>query len=717
MKAWGRWLAGTTLVGAGVAWACFDSPSTGVHFNQVVDFGAPPPPLAISAWSEHPRRNVPGVAYADDSIEGVQESLDAAFGSEAIGSIEDTQRLYREALNKFVKVKSGWDIDGLAEKIEFIKERLEVLGLPNANLFMKAVPAPGHGSTDVSQLKRLVKDSAVSALARYRIAAEMKSSDRDVIASAYLDAAALPGPRREPALIMAARTLLDERGVPTSTQVARARTTLLTLLREFPNSRFRWNASGWLARCDLLAGSKVDAMVGYLRQYSEARGYEDRVASLSSLRRVFGKLSQADGVALRERILKDGALLQPYLDYRLYHGAPTAVAEDGMPAKPTKAWMKELGGLVAFANEVLAKQPTTVIQGATYARLAELSYNLGDYANAASNAKKSIALPSDRRDLATFVLAGSQKKLGVPAEATKTLDGFETKFAGSYLVNSALELRALLAEGRRDWFSALAIYRKLGYDQDIAYLLDIRIPTAQLGDKNDDQIKFAYGMRLLREAKFPVAKSVFASMPSETRKKIGHVGSTGYARDEKSAYDQIQDPVTTASDWERLSEAKNTPQGAYDLASYYYTHRNLLLYNANLWDGSREVFLSYFWNSAIATTDDENAVVSHHHEHECLYVARKQCLDVVKTHPDSDVAPLALYRAACASRRLATMNGWWRERDKKEDLWQSAIDLMTRVSARYPNHPLAKNAKKYADVFRSERKGESIASMFGAPDL
>ena len=714
----GRLVVGFGVLALGVAWACFNAPDTGVHFNDVVDFGSPPPPLVISAWEENAHRSVPNSVDAInyDPEKAVkfdaerEAALSIALASESTSSLIETKKLYQEAFNTYQKLANEpTDTDKMmSARTEFIRERLEVLNSTRAKAFMGAVPDPAtKRSVHVDVLRKLATDSTLAPNANYVLATQATGTP-EAVADTFEKSAVKGSARREPGLIMAARALLAQSSskIP-PTRIARGRTDLKLLLAEFPTTRFRWSALGWLARCDWLSGQRADAMTTYLWQHRNARNLTQRVGSISSMKQVFASLNKTDAEAVRAAIMRHGDLLQPYVDFRLYHSKSS-----------------DLVGLAKFASEVLAKNPSSQLSGEIEARLAEIAYASKDFTKAFSFAKRSSSKASIRQDLATYVLASCQKRAGQMETAIATISDFDSKFPNSYLVPSAKELRAIWAEVKGDWSTAISVYSSLNYRQDLAYLLDIRIPIDALakikptGDKAlSDLVAYSYGMRLMRKMRFKEAIETFESIPAAARKKMAHAETHDFAwsSDSKSPTDRSFDPAETCATLLGLkakTDASSDPADLYEFANFYYSHRNLLLYNAPLWDGSREIYLSYFFNDHIATLTDTNAVREHHHEHECLMIARSICLNIADQHRNSDLAPRALYRAACASRRLADFNGWWRRENKRTDMWNSAVDLMAKVHKEYPQSPLATNAAKYEKVFRDEAKGQATAQLF-----
>ena len=126
----------------------------------------------------------------------------------------------------------------------------------------------------------------------------------------------------------------------------------------------------------------------------------------------------------------------------------------------------------------------------------------------------------------------------------------------------------------------------------------------------------------------------------------------------------------------------------------------------------RSINFSMGWNSSIASVDDNAAVRAHHYQHECLYRARAQCLEIARRYPHSQTAAKALYRAACASEQLASFDDWWRKEGARLHLQDDAIRLMTRVYQQYPHDPLAGSARKFAQVYAEEKAASERNGMF-----
>ncbi len=713
-----RWVGlGLFTLSGVVAWACLGTIYDTVHYSDgVVDFGAPPAPLIIRSWPHTEERSVPGDRESDDltALENERNSY-LAQGTmyEKSKDYASAIRAYRRCLDIFGELKSKGQTDSgvPVDEREAVRERVEVLGLADSQDRRSFLTATRfEEKADMGALTSLAqKKSPMQAHARYRLASPFRGSRR-ATASAFLSAAALGGPRREPGLMMASRALLGTGETPpTSLEIKLARGHLTSLLKEKPNSRFSPSARNWLARCDLLEGKLPEAQREYMRLYAGASSTAEKINVLASMKEVFAKMSPMQGDSLRLAMLMEPKLLQPYLDYRLRY--------DGKQ-NPQQ--------LMSFAKWFLDKKPSATVSGEIAARLAEIAYMTQDYVAAVTWADRSLAVPNDRIDLATYVRAGALQRIGKSKAAAELLAPFPAKFPKSYLVKSSRELLALSYESQEQWAKAFQVYSELNYSNDLAYLIDIRMPLDSLKQVVStlkpgpaaDKLKVALGMRYLRKNMLKEAESTLAAVPDETRNRLLGKGKRDFAWPESSQFDQIPDALQTTRDLIQLRmNAKDSAAGLYELGSYYYTRRNLLLYNASLWQGMRVSLGSLFWNKEIETKGDRLAVMEHNYEHECLFQARRILLQSAETGKGTEVAAKALYRAACASRRLASFNQWWRAHKGATNYWSDSQNLMRRVYQEYPQSSLAANARKYEKVFKEEADGTDKQSMFGTVGL
>ncbi len=729
------WRAGLVALGSvsGAAFiiACGFEIYDSVHYNGAQpDFGQAPSPIVITSWGEEPTRPVPNsTGWSDweydekkereqeERIARLRGQADRAISSEQFG----TAKTSLEALLK----------EDIEDK-EVIRDRLQVLAeneksrLPISLLTSYfTARASDRGDSSLNAIATDPKSGFLQAFAEYGLAASRYDAGNHLEAARRFEGVVEKypdSPKREAALIMAIRTRLrgdeDDAGrVKIAPADLQKGLTLVAKLRaEYPQSRFLSNAEGYETRALYLQGKTGEAYLRYLDVLSKAEGHEAKSLALSSLRIVKNRLTGIEADKVRQGLFARPELLTPYMEFRLYHSGETL--------------QKDLGGLATLAKEVLAKSPNAVASGAIKSRLAEICYLQGDYKTAQQWSREvyeSKAVEESQKALATYVLASANNKLGQPAADLyrKVIELHKD----SYLVGAARENLALIHEKAKAWGLALDQYRALKYDYDVATLLDVRMAPEEIQkyiedrpqDPEIDKLRLGLGLRHLRRDDLDAAEKWFKLIPDARRRTLSEAGSRDYnwyGDEDQSQLDTLQDPMETVLALRalnlRIVSAPNEnakAEAQYALASYWYERRNLLLYNVSLWRGMRGV-LSGFWDAGVDKAGYDKAILDHHYEHECLWKARKIAVLLVRENPKSPVAPKALYRAACAARRLADFNPYWRDPKIANPLWNESISLMKRVAAEYPDDPLAKTAAKYAKAFEDERKSLANQAMF-----
>lgn len=702
MKKGLMWLGGAGLIAFGVA--CSGELVDTVYFNDPsVDFGRAPSPLTVGYWGENSTRptRYPYDWREDEAKEAAASKVAALEKSAEAARKKGDYATLRSITSQQLKLNAG--------PIDMLRDRQFVLSIPVKPGLADYLAARSAGNPPAAR-KLLAKVPA----GPYQPFANYYRSELDGNATGFIRAASVPSPIRGRALIMAARALVTqtypygEKARPNSAAINQARGFLSELMTNPAYRRFAWTARGWRARIDFAEKRYGNAAVAYLTQLRSTTKFADQLQATTSLRVSLARITTADAAIIRNAILGDPRLFEPYAEYRIYH------SEEGYDeAKPKTK--ESLASLAKFGRDVISANPNVVIKAGVTARLAEIAYQSGDFSTAQTLADRSLATPNgERRDLARYVAAGARFRQKKTADAIKTLGAVPTVFRGSYLLAPANELKALCQQDLGDFGAALDTYEELDYKLDIAYLLDVRMTPEQIRAYQDQnpsaKLTLALGYRLLRENKLAEASREFAAIPEADRRKLAKVGDTDYRWNDVPGIDVIPDPLKTTQELMKLREKLDTPAAMYSLASYYYNHRNLLLYNASLWDGSRQVLVSL--NSGVTTREDRLLVRKHSYEHECLYVARQICLEMARRFPQAPETSKALYRAATSSRRLADFNSWWREYGTQAELFDSAVNLMKRCAAEFPNEPLAANARKYAKAYEDEKRDTLLQAGF-----
>lgn len=563
-------------------------------------------------------------------------------------------------------------------------------------------------------------------------------------------------PRAEAALLMAARALIGESDLPrTQTETVRARTLLTRFVAEHPRSVYHASALGWLARSHFLLGSNDAAINAYLAQLRLAQTPVDRWKAYDSIAIV----SQTQGLRAREVVVRLKQWAQPVGEERHMWGGRTLryafkrLTEDEAAQVQTAlrrdasllgsyvnfriegSWMEPADErkLASFATDALrrlSRAPAGVL-----ANVAQINYNSGRYRSAHTLAQRALRARGAAETIhrARYCLAASAARLGRPREAISGYRALLAARPARYLAQSAAEHLALLEERYGDPLKALAIYRELNYDLDIAFLADARLSTAQLErfistlpafTKTKPRLEYhhgsglslarsrnvfiyALGMRYLRKGDFARAASTFKRLSKQERLDFGLSKAEAKQLSERwwspDDLPKGRDPLDTVTAlWALRKKADRSrgnarAQALYEMAAYQYKNRNLLYYSVSLWKGQRAWSIEEYWNDEVNNDQDEAALIRHCYEHEALRHAAELCREIVRTYPKSPVLPKALYTGALASERLGNMNGWWRER--KLPLLRTALAYFARLEREFPKDPLAKPAAKYRREF------------------
>jgi tetratricopeptide (TPR) repeat protein len=402
-----------------------------------------------------------------------------------------------------------------------------------------------------------------------------------------------------------------------------------------------------------------------------------------------------------KRLRQDPPLLTEYLEYRLDFTQPT--------------------------KELLRFSTTHGIAGLALARLGTAALKLNDAPRASRLARRALA-KRDERDswaMATFVLATLDRRANRLRSAHAHYTQILEKWPRSYLVGAARENLALLEERFGNLPGALDHYTALGYREDVAYMIDARMPSGQLARYIDARPRhpkrstliFTLGMRYLREGKWSKAEATFGHLTEGQRRYLTAENDDFYTKD------GLQDPTATLKalrGFDRQFRTARTRNGKaaalFAMGDYYYRHRDLVLYSLPAWHSVRAQAFVYSWNRAVALPADDRAVPRHHDEHEAAAHALRVFRRVVQDYPETSIAPRAAYWGACAANRLSNLNEYWRWRNLDGQIMREAVRLM-RFADRSNDPAVAKKARKYHRVFWDKyRENRLVFANIKAPD-
>lgn len=550
-------------------------------------------------------------------------------------------------------------------------------------------------------------------------------------------------PRAPAALLMLARESLEplsqeapRPGNPTTRPLAPLEVAegYLRRLLARGNTPYRSAALGLLGRCAYLRGDVKGATALYFKQI-RAAGYPSQVASgyrslgflarinreydreilfrlrepesaagfhlreqIWGLDRAFSRLTASQATKVQKRLRQDARLLAAYITYRVEN------------TRMTKAQQRNLLDFASSSVDGGTRLPSDLL-----VRLAQLQYNNGKYRDSLCLAGRATTAGSLTGQRAQYIRASSLWRLGRSTSAIRAYESLLASAPPFFLAHSAREQLAIVQERVGDFAGALKNYYRLRTNQlDVAFLCDVSASPSQvrgfvltLPRSERGVYWYALGMRYLRIGQYRAARGAFLAVPKKDRLRFG-MGASDLRDVSRTAIKSPGDPLHTTHKLAALdarigrTSGQAHAQALYDKGAYLYAHRNLLFYSFGLWRGVRSEAYSYaFDDTPFNTKSDFRKADVAMWEHECVSQALRCFRRIPVKHPKSSLVPSALYSSALCAQRLGDFNGWWRDHYGAE-LRRKAVVWLNRVHQRYPLHPLATAARKYATEFAED---------------
>jgi hypothetical protein len=463
-------------------------------------------------------------------------------------------------------------------------------------------------------------------------------------------------------------------------------------------------------QCGTLArlGRASDALFACYEALVPTKDGERMLAVLPSLRAVWALAGGADERALQERLLAanaDPRVAVEYITHTVYARKKSAV---------------EAKGFLAFVGRWADDRRADIGPWARL-RLADLHYRAERYSDAESSATRALAI---LHDVAAKAVASGSAEHRVAVERGRAhalfvrgaarLHQRERKAAiadfEAYLATTkphahereARQGLAVLYEKAGRPFASLDQYEALGYEADVAYLVDFVMKPAEIAryiehrpnHKHRAKFRFAIGMHLARAGKFREAAAVFREvLPTLT-------DADDRARAEKA--------VATYGELAALTPAKETDASLYAIGAFYYHNRRRVFWNPLFWpNGATFTVQSYaFYEDSPEDGRDHERIRRYFERTNPLWRAREAFLRIVKRFPKSELVPKALYSAATATLRLVTFSSYWRARAACDGFARQARELYRQVREGFSKHALAADAREWEEFADKLPAGE-----------
>ena len=531
------------------------------------------------------------------------------------------------------------------------------------------------------------------------------------------------------------------------------------LMQKYPNGRYFNDARGWLAYLHRRGGERAEALAEYYRLLGHPTDWSVRLEAKKSLQMIGHGYDDAVLDKTEELISPDPNAAMAYAYHRIYNHAVDFTYEEknSWCCWGDDRWLqeskeeesvktaagtgrRELERVARFATAMMKRHSQARVSGGFVLRIAEAQLELQNFAEALSLARKAIGLGVQGllREQALWVKGSAEHQLKKLDDARRTFEQLVSEFPKSKLVEGSRRLLAMIAEDRGDLESALEHYIALDYESDVAYFIDVYLPTDRLAKFIADRphlalhnkLLYALGVRFMREKRWEEARGTlrqvrtesgidrftdadksttwhFAKEPNYDDEKLTYIKTSWVMQDLKTidVLEHYEQAVTAAASDEAKAEAM------YQLASAYFEADDLTFYNPAAWEGTRVGLLS-----SLQFSDDERApnesrtIFEHLIAHDPWARSIPIYEEIAARFPKSQIAPDALYSAAVAHERLADRNGVWNEVYEKGLFAGPRMLTYADVKNTFPHYQLPRGTYGWRPSTRTVNGGPGWAA-------
>ncbi|HKQ08486.1 MAG TPA: outer membrane protein assembly factor BamD [Blastocatellia bacterium] len=521
------------------------------------------------------------------------------------------------------------------------------------------------------------------------------------------------------------------------------------VIHDYPHGRLTADAQGWIAYIYRQLGDRAAALAEYYRMLA-ARDEASRIEAVFSLGIARYQASETDMARVEKLIEGEPAAALAYAYHNVYNIALEPLSGYGIGAGSSAGEQEqryknnadELKRIVAFASRMMKRYGSGAVGSGFVLRLAQASLELDDDAEAARLAHQALSggAQANIRAEALWVEAVALYHLKRLKEARSALTQLVAENPNNRYTEGARRNLAMVAEDMNDLDGALEQYLALDYRLDVAYFVDVLMPTDQLAafiknhptQPHSDELQYALGVRYLRDRRWNDARQTLMVIHS-----IGRGADNGYSHYYPGSYSEpssdpvkslnwderirgvrpewIEQDLHTANDLERLEQQVNLAQGdeakaeaLYQLASYQY-QGDLLFYNP-AWNGMRQYHL-YDLDSGggFRRADESRLLFDYMQKHDAASSALPIYLDVVNRYPNTRAARDALYTAAVCHDRLASYNNYWRSIYDRGGFAGSRMVNYQDVKRAYPGYRYPLGTRGWEPATRTVNGGPGWA--------
>ncbi len=480
------------------------------------------------------------------------------------------------------------------------------------------------------------------------------------------------------------------------------------LMQKYPNGRYFNDARGWLGHLYLHGGEDALALAEYYRMLGDPSNWNARLEAKKSLQMIGHEYDDETLDKVEKIIAGDANTAMAYAYHRIYNYAIDLTYQyvdnwyrtdydsnnerKKEVATATSTGNHELTRIVSFATLMMKRYPASKVSAGFVLRIAEAQLELQNSTEALIQARKalSLGLQGELRAQALWIKGSCEHQAKDFKAARATFNQLIAEFPKAKLTEGARRLLALTAEDQGDLETALDQYLALDYEYDVAYFVDVLLPTDRLAKfvsnreniPQHDQLLYALGVRLMRDKRWNEARAALRKVHtkqlasaeyygSDTDEEARFVKEPDWDWNEKAGIKTswVMQDLKTIDVLEHLEQTVDTALGdeakaeaMYQLASFQFDADELLFYNPAAWKGQRyELLFQLDQSKSMRFPDESQIIFEYSQSHETLARAIPIYLEIVNRYPQTRAARDALFSAAVADERLSNLNPYWRE--------------------------------------------------------
>ena len=531
------------------------------------------------------------------------------------------------------------------------------------------------------------------------------------------------------------------------------------LIKKYPHGRYINDARGWIANLYLNGEEAAFALAEYYRLLGST-DLGVRLEAKKSLQIIGHEFDDETLDKVEELIADDPNASLAYSYHRIYnvaidHAYQTVNAwccygedrwqqeneEKERVSDEHKAGNHELERVAKFATAMMKRHPQAHVSGAFVLRVAEAQLELQNYPEALKLSDKALnmGIQDEVRMEGLWVKGSSEHKLKQLKSARSTFKTLIVEFPKAKLTEGARRLLAMTAEDQDDLETALELYIALNYEQDVAYFVDVLLPTDRLARFIDDrkdipqhnQLLYALGVRYMRDKRWNEARETLRRVRTE-KGTDGYLqydkNDTWYFAKEPDFEDRELEFIKTSwvirdlktidilEYYERAVENaqgdKKKAEAMYQLASCLFESDDLTFYNPAAWSGSRGGSLSHLlFSNHVRLTNESQLIFEHLQAHDPWACAIPIYLEIADRFPQTATAKDALYSAAVAHQRLLERNGPWGAFYQRGLFAGSRVVTYADVKGAYPDYQLPRGTYGWEPSTRTVNGGPGWAGQ------